>query len=409
EGHETFLLSATVTGALALAWVVLAVMVLSTKRGLDPQYNPKDRWANFPWWVVKCVVLCVFIAAMAVVLHKYAGRGDNEFMLLERGELALLGERLAQNPELLEQTDKKSGKTLLELAVESGNAKAVDLLLASGARLEDAMAGQDLVGALGNLPLFGVLLRHGANPDTPDADGWVPLHYAVATGNTNALAVLFDAGANVDARDPNHQTPRLLAIAAENLPTAGLLLEHGANPNLPDSRGDTALHKAVRQHNLEMARLLLQKGADPKIFNGANMTPLHIAAFDGQNELVELLLQQPGLVDLCNEHDRTAFDYALQGLHYDTARLLLRNGADINRVRKNGYTAIHLMVVARDYKTVEFLIGEGADVNIANAEGETAADLMRSKELQSLLDLIELRDHPPEPAATNAVDVVDAP
>ncbi|MCF7863955.1 MAG: hypothetical protein K9L89_04105, partial [Kiritimatiellales bacterium] len=34
EGHETFLLSATVTGALALAWVVLAVMVLSTKRGL---------------------------------------------------------------------------------------------------------------------------------------------------------------------------------------------------------------------------------------------------------------------------------------------------------------------------------------------------------------------------------------
>lgn len=409
EGQDRFLLGATVTGALALAWVVLVLLVLSSRRGLDPTYNPENRWADFPWWIPMSVALCVFIGTMGVVLHKNQRRGENEFTLLEHGELDLLGSRLARNPALLENTDKKNGKTLLALALESGNAAAVDLLLSNGAKLEDAATSRNMVAALGNLRLFKVLLRHGVNPDLPDASGMVPLHYAVATGNTNAMAALFDAGANVDARDPSRQTPLLLAIDADDLATAGMLLEHGANPNLSDNRGDTVLHKAVRQHNAEATNLLLQKGADPKLFNFDNMTPLHIAAFDGQNELVERLLQQPGLVDLRNENDHTALDHALQGLHYETARLLLRHGADINRVRKNGYTATHLMVVARDYKSVEFMIGEGADVDIANADGETAADLMRKKGLKSLLDLIELRDHPPESAATNAVDVVDAP
>lgn len=60
----------------------------------------------------------------------------------------------------------------------------------------------------------------------------------------------------------------------------------------------------------------------------------------------------------------------------------------------------------KDYEAAEFLIEEGAAVHIADPEGETAHDLMREKQLQFLLDLIDARDHP---AATNAVEAVEAP
>ncbi len=155
--------------------------------------------------------------------------------------------------------------------------------------------------------------------------------------------------------------------------------------------------------------MLLEKGSNPRGFNFNNMAPIHIAALNGQDELVELFLEDPGMVGLRNEKGLTPFDEALRGRRYDTVRLLLEHGAEIDRVMDNGYTAIHLMLIAKDYKTTQFLIAEGADVYIADADGETAHHFMRKKQLQSLLDLVEARDNPPEPDSSNAVDSVVMP
>ncbi len=408
EGEDRFLLSATVVGALALAWFGLLIAYFSTGRFMRLATGwQQHRKSHIPWWVLKCTALLGFIAAMAIAISWLSARVADEFTLLEKGQLAALGERIAADPGTLERKDRKSGLTLLEMALERGNPEAVELLLSSGADLSSAAGGRNLSGALNNLPLLEILLRHGVEPDALDANGMASIHYAVEMQNTNVLAVLLEAGADANVRDTFDQTPLLLAVMADRLSMAETLIEHGADPNPGDRRGDTALHKAVRRRNIQTVRLLLENGADPKTFNFNNMAPIHIAALNGQNELVELFLEQPDRVNLRNADDRTPFDHALRGHRYETARLLLRNGADIDRVMANGYTALHLMAIAKDDEAAEFLVEEGADVHIADSEGETVHGLMREKQLQSLLDLVDARDHPG--AATNAVEAVEAP
>ncbi len=407
EGLKPFLLSATVTGALALAWVAMLVLVFSFQRIMDPRSNQVDRLGRIPWWILKILALCLFIGVMVVVLQKHSGEGMNVFSLLRSGELAQLEERIIAAPELLENKDKKSGLTLLEMALERGNVDAVDLLLSNGAELETLGAGLNLVlTSLKSPSMLGTLLRHGADPGMVDANGMAPLHYAVETHNTNALVMLLEADADVSVRNSLYQTPLLMAVGVDQLSMVGILLEHGADPNQWDKRGDTTLHKAVRRKSPEALRFLLEQGGDPKIFNFSKLSPLHLAALNGQDELVELFLEDPEIVHLLSEDDRTPFDQALRGRHYETARLLLRHGADIDRVR-NGFTATHLMVIAKDYETAGFLIEEGADVYIADSEGETAFDLIRRKQLQGLLDLIEARDHPT--AESNTVESIISP
>ncbi len=409
EGQDRFLLAATITGVLAVAWIGVLVAYLSAQWFMQPRINQQSRWSKIPWWVLMCVALLALISAMAFVLPWLSAKGSTEFTLLEKGRFERLRERIAENPELLKRTNRKTGNTLLEQALESGNPEAIELLLSIGADLA-AVAGRiNLSALLENPAMLETLLRNGVDPDAVDVDGFAPIHYAVETQNTNALVLLLDSEADVDARTALHQTPLLLAIMADDLPTTGILLGYGADPNAWDRRGETALHKAVRRRNPEGVRFLLEKGADPAVFSFSKMAPIHIAALNGQDELVELFLERPGMVGLRNDDDRTALDHALRGRRYDTAHLLIEHGADIDRTRASDTTALHRMLADKKYSVVRFLIEEGADVHIADSDGETAYDFMRRKQLQTLLDLVDARDNPPEPAATNAVDAAEAP
>lgn len=407
EGRAKFLLGATVTGALVVAWIVLFIAMLVSRRAMNPDYKPRIRTTNIPWWTIRFVVLSVFVALMTVAVVKYGDHGRDAFALLEAGRLDRLKERISGNPELLERHDRKSGKTLLELALENENAKAVDLLLANGAALGAVADRVNLAAVLDNLPMLEVLLVHGVDPNRPNEGGYAPLHLAVSGGNTNALALLLDAGANASVRDPLYQTPLMLAVLADDRPALQCLLEHGADPNLADRSGDTSLHKAVRRRNLAASRMLLENGAVAKAVDFAGRRPLDIAAANGDNELVSLFLDDPEMIGWASKDDLTAFDQAVREQKFDTARLLLAHGADMNRVMANGYTITHTMVIDKEYKTAEFLIGAGADVDIAAPDGETALDLMRRKQITMLLDLVEARDHPPK-AFTNAVDSVES-
>lgn len=414
EGREHFLLSALVTGALAVASVVLLVSFFITKKAMKPAPIDKHRWlrvrwgANIPWGPLKYIALVVFIAAMAFVLSWFSSEGATEFTLLKKEKFKLLQGRIADSPELLKLKEKRSGKTLLGLALESGNAEAIDLLLSNGADFSSETNGPNwVVTALSNLPMLETLLRYGADPNAADANKFFPIHYAVDSKNTDALELLLKAGADLGVRTPLYQTPLVLAILAGDIPMAETLIDVGADLNQWDRRGDTVLHKAVQRKSIETVRFLLEKKANPKLFNFNNMAPIHMAAFNGQNELVELFLEDPEQINLRNEDDRTPFDHALRGYQYDTVRLLIEQGAQIDRVMANGYTALHLMLVARNYKTVRFLIEEGANVHMADPEGETVHDLMHKKQLQSLLDLVEARDLPA--ATTNTADAVESP
>ena len=410
-GKETFLQAAVLTGALALTWGVLLILFLSANRFVHPHRRARPPWwDHMPWWLLACITLLVLIGAIGAILPRLSLRSKNEFTLLQDGEFEQLAERIIEEPELLERTEHLRGKTLLEIALESGNPDALDALLAHGAELESVTnIANQVVSSLNNLPLLETLLKYGADPDQPDSKGIAPIFYAVVERNTNAITALINGGANINVRNSFGQTPVLVAVIADDLPLADCLFEHGADPNRYDRRGDTALHKTVEQKNPAACRFLLEKGADAKLLNFNDRAPIHLAAFNGQNDFVELFLEQPELIDLRTEGDGTAFDYALRGRKYETMTLMLGRGYDIDRVMANGYTATHLIIIEKDYKAARFLIEAGADVHIPSPDGETSYILMQNKQLSNLLDLVSARDNPLEVATPGLLESQEDP
>ena len=135
-----------------------------------------------------------------------------------------------------------NGKSALILAVESGNAEGVRLLLAKKA---------------------DVGFRGGKNKASP-------IVIAVGNGDLEVSQMLVEAGANL--RDEDQYGNSLLCIAAVGgLQEGGFpdvvkfLLEKKLDPNQGGTGSLTPLMNAVVDHSPQVVRLLLDYGADPKV------------------------------------------------------------------------------------------------------------------------------------------------
>lgn len=138
--------------------------------------------------------------------------------------------------------------------------------------------------AAGRNDVVGLLLERGARlRGLRDARGQQPLQVAVISGNALAVRVLIAAGADVNGADALGVTPLMDAcrprIAAEIL---HVLLEAGADPAPRNARGDTVLHLACEaragEDHMAKVRALLAAGAPAAAVNPRGVTPLHAAA-----------------------------------------------------------------------------------------------------------------------------------
>ncbi|MCB9540528.1 MAG: ankyrin repeat domain-containing protein [Myxococcales bacterium] len=97
------------------------------------------------------------------------------------------------------------------------------------------------------------LLRAGAKPDAPNADGDLPIHAALeaAYGDVEDPAVAlcvaahWAAGLDVDAANRNGDTPLMLAADKRRGEMVKLLLSYGADPTRTNAKGETAYFLAL--------------------------------------------------------------------------------------------------------------------------------------------------------------------
>ena len=205
----------------------------------------------------------------------------------------------------------------LHYAIASGNAVAVDELLALGAPLDcrtaDGLSPLGLALLGGQIDIAERLRRAGASEDLsarlaadpPDALGALsedaPLLHALAARDRHvAITSLLIAGMPPDFRMPalipaeeqvDELTPLARAVSAGHIKAARALLSGGADPNGCVGRSAlTPLHLAARAGNEEMARLLLNAGADPtKCDLAFNATPAGWAAHFHHDTLAKIL------------------------------------------------------------------------------------------------------------------------
>ncbi|MCW3094971.1 MAG: ankyrin repeat protein [Chthonomonadaceae bacterium] len=143
------------------------------------------------------------------------------------------------------------------------------LLIACGVYWTDDR-GYIYGGHLHSTPLVAAMLRHGANVEVKDDQGWTPLTYAAYQKDRKMVDVLLAHGANANAEGLYGGSPLYWAMSfpwgvddvlSDDSETPGILLAllaHGAAPNLPDKGGTLLQHAAKRP---DLVAILRKAGA----------------------------------------------------------------------------------------------------------------------------------------------------
>ncbi|KAL2238920.1 ankyrin-3-like [Sesamum indicum] len=247
------------------------------------------------------------------------------------------------------------GESIMSLAVKSGKADAVQVLIQSGYVIDNmidrflhvaaAMNKVDILEILclsymdidldsvnsrgqtalhlaaihGQVEAMQFLVSVGSNVDSTDCFGWSPLHYAAQEGHFEAVEFLL-----------NHLVYSKYAVTKEGQTAFALAVERG-NSDLYDSLclGDL-LQRAARIDDVHAIKSCLDQGADINGRDQNGWTPLHRAAFKGNIESVKVLVSQGARVDVVDGWGYTPLLRAVEAGNVEVAVYLLSRGAKAN-------------------------------------------------------------------------------
>ncbi len=146
-----------------------------------------------------------------------------------------------------------------------------------------------LMLATGASEILGVLMKGGANPNLPNAQGWLPLQTALEYCPAPLIKQLVDGGLDIHQKDQQGYDALLLAILQARPDAALLFLEKGADPDVEAKTGVTPLFLALDRKDSGMVKYLLERGARNLGRNQAGKTGLDLARAAEDPELLRLV------------------------------------------------------------------------------------------------------------------------
>ena len=116
--------------------------------------------------------------------------------------------------------------------------------------------------------VMSLLISHGADIHAKrPGHGGTPLHVAAEGDALQAAELLIASGARIDEPDNNGETPLHWAAQENAMAVAKVLIDNGAAVNAKDDDGETPLHYAARKNAAEVAKMLIAKGAEVNVEN----------------------------------------------------------------------------------------------------------------------------------------------
>ena len=230
----------------------------------------------------------------------------------------------------------------------------------------------------GHLEVASLLLRNGADPNSRDHLGRVPLHRVsqggfMAKSSLEIARLLVNSGADVNVTDDEGCTPLHAAVQSGYREIAELLLGSGASLDVLNKKQETPLALASDNGMLDVSRFLIDQGSDINSRDMEGFIPLHTANANTRNELRSTTLDT---VEYDADGDRK--DETVRSLHaaaeegnIDTLRSLLERGADINARDATNQIPLHRAAAKGHVDVVLLLIERGAEVDSCDNWGWT--------------------------------------
>ncbi|MBZ5602567.1 MAG: ankyrin repeat domain-containing protein [Acidobacteriia bacterium] len=228
----------------------------------------------------------VAILGFATILHaadtRIADAAQNGDLKAVR---ALIGQKADVNGA------QGDGSTALHWAAQKDDVELAKVLLEAKAKIDvttrlGAATPLFMACRSGNAAIIELLIKAGAEVNSPDEHGTTPLMMAAAAGNRDAVKVLIDHGANVNAREGVHgQTALMFAAALGRADAIRVLAAHGADPSITS--------KAAKAPHIPSTFEQIQNGAQRP---GATEKPAAPASNDkGSNDKEQLNALAAGL------------------------------------------------------------------------------------------------------------------
>ncbi|CAF3656344.1 unnamed protein product [Rotaria sp. Silwood1] len=204
-----------------------------------------------------------------------------------------------------DQPDPITKATALHIAVETGNIRAIHMLLQAGAQVNlcdlSLSTPLHIAAYMGYEEIVQILLMHGADMLKQDNTGRNSFHLAVSTGNNRLIQHFFSPFDTeqyiVHIPDAQYWTPLMCACASNHPSTCAFLLSHGAYLCAMNDQGMTVLHIAAFLGSLPIIHELLNSSVDDEIIlkmlnqgDHKNQTPLFYACIEGHIDVALTLL-----------------------------------------------------------------------------------------------------------------------
>src|SRR6267154_2992162 len=189
--------------------------------------------------------------------------------------------------------------TALHAASVKGHLEVASFLLRNGAdpnsrddlgRVPLHRVSQGGRMAKSSLEIARLLVNSGVDVNVSDDEGWAPLHAAAKYGHREIAELLLGSSANLDARNKEQETPLDISCYNGKSDVARLLIDRGSDINSRDEIGCIPLHTASRRGHVDVARLLLDCGSDVNAREMQSWTPLHYASRYGYLDVAWLLI-----------------------------------------------------------------------------------------------------------------------
>lgn len=249
-----------------------------------------------------------------------------------------------------------TGKTLLHFAAELDDADAAAALIELGAD-PSALDCED------QNPLMSALAEHKfkaakilaplTNLAQKSDCGHTALSLAAKAANKDAAGILLRNGADPNDPSANGMPPLFLAALNASTEILRLLIDNGADLNLLDRAGLTVLHHAARLSNPELIKLLIDNGAKAAPApDGA--TPAHYL-FSGNHcggadedskrlEILQILKNAGANFSTSDARGRTVLMDALKHNNLQCAEFLFANSTNLDAVDDQGTNVLHELI-----------------------------------------------------------------